>query len=274
MSNLFKTLLSLIVAIGATMLSPLSTNAASIELTTAIKTSFDATVSAADGKTSDKLKPLYTELTTLLAQDLDLESQIKTLHYRSEETLISLRKAISNVGKDKQKKLEQQVTDAKAKYKPLFNNYTLLKKQLATAKAVKNKTLTSVLNVQAEAMKLLVTLAKNEIKQLEANLKKAKSENSAVVKGLRVMLAEIDPIKVQIKSQRSAAGLPRKSQPTVWSNFKYAIKNTEPKSTLDALSTLVTLTQQINTKQKKILELENKINDIIVKTKTELSKTS
>jgi hypothetical protein len=55
----------------------------------------------------------------------------------------------------------------------------------------------------------------------------------------------------------------------VWTNFKYAIKKSEAKSTLDALATLVMLSRQITEQQQKIYLLEIKIGDIIVRTKAQ-----
>jgi len=249
--------------------SPAIVSAAAVELTVPIKASFDKTAASADQQTSTKLKTLYASLDTLLKQDQDHTTKIKALQYRNEEALISLRKQIRDIDADKLSKLEAQVKQTKDRYKPLFATYTSVNKQISIAKSLKNTTLNALLRTQAEALKLSVQYAREDIKAKETAYQKARTATSLRIKAARDSLAAVDPLKVQIKAQRSAASLPRSSLSPVWTNFKYAIKNSESKGTLDALSTLVKLSQQIVEQQQKIYALEVKINDTIVKTKVQ-----
>jgi len=116
-------------------------------------------------------------------------------------------------------------------------------------------------------LKITTQLARLEIKNKEAALKTAKAATALKIKNARSSLSTIDPLKVQIKANRSAASLPRKSMSPVWTNFKYAMKKSDAKSTLNSLATLVRLSRQIVDQQNKIHTLEIKISDIITRTR-------
>jgi hypothetical protein len=245
-------------------------SAATVELTVPIKSAFDATAAAADSQTAAKLNLLYRDLGALLAQDRDSEVKIKALHYRNEEQLIALRKQIQVIDADKLNKLETQVKHTRERYKPLFAMYTSLNQQITVARSMKNKTLNAVLRTQADAMKLAVQFARQDIKSDESALQTAKAATARKIQAARETLSAIDPLKVQVKAQRNAASLPRASLSPVWTNFKHAIKKIETKSTLDSLATLVMLSRQIAEQQQKIYALEVKITDILVKTKAQI----
>lgn len=251
------------------LFKPVSVAAATIELTTPIKVSFDKTTTSANTQTATKLVTLYRELGSLLEQDRNSESKIKSLHYRNEEALIALRKQIREIDADKLSKLEAQVKQTKERYEPLFALYASVNEQIRAAKYLKNKTLNALLRAEADGMRPAILLARQDIKNKEVELKAAKVSTAKTIKSARETLAAIDPLKVQVKSQRSAASLPRKSLSPAWTNFKYAIKKSEAKGTLDALETLVMLSRQIAEQQQKIYLLEVKISDIIDRTKTQ-----
>lgn len=264
----FAAVLLLVLAMWS--VAPGSVFAAAIELTVPIKADFDKTVSAATGTTATKLKQHYPSLQSLLNEDTQLETQIKSLHYANEEALIALRKAIRDIDRAKLDKLKAEVDQLKAKYKPLFDDYTALNKQIAAAKALKSKTLNTVMSVQANAMKAATQLAREHIRTKEAALKEAKAAAAAAIKAARATLGETDTIKIKIKSYKSAAALPRKSQSPVWTNFKHAIKKQNPSGAVDALETLVSLEKQIVEKQRQVLDGEKKIAEVIAKTKKQI----
>ncbi|MFD0673770.1 hypothetical protein [Cohnella sp. GCM10027633] len=261
---------TLLLVLAVSIAVPGSALAAAIELTAPIKTDFDKTVAAAGGTTATKLKQSYPSLQALLNEDMQLEAQIKALHYANEEAAIALRKAIRDIDRAKLDKLQAEVDRIKAKYKPLFDDYTKLNKQISAARALKSKTLNAALNLQANAMKMATQLAREDIRAKEAALKAAKTSAAAAVKAARATLGETDAIKVQIKAYKSAAALPRKSQSPVWTNFKHAIKKQDVRGAMDALETLVSLAKQIAEKQRQALAAEKKIADVIVKTKAQI----
>jgi hypothetical protein len=270
-SALFVLPLAIACAIAIAVTAPAAiVSAATVELTVPIKSAFDATAAAADSQRAAKLNLLYRDLGALLAQDRDSEVKIKALHYRNEEHLIALRKQIRVIDADKLNKLETQVKQTQERYKPLFAMYTSLNQQITVARSMKNKTLNAVLRTQADAMKLAVQFARQDIKSEEAALQTAKAGTNRKIQAARETLAAIDPLKVQVKAQRNAASLPRASLSPVWTNFKHAIKKSEVKSTLDSLAMLVMLSRQIAEQQQKIYALEIKITDILVKTKAQI----
>jgi hypothetical protein len=181
-----------------------------------------------------------------------------------------LRKQIRAIDADKLNNVETQVKQTRERYKPLFAMYTSLNQQITVARSMKNKTLNAVLHTQADAIKLTVQFAREDIKSKEAVLQATKAATARKIQAARDSLAAIDPLKVQVKAQRNAASLPRASLSPVWTNFKYAIKKSEAKSTLDSLATLVILSRQIVEQQQKIYALEVKITDILVKTKAQI----
>jgi hypothetical protein len=244
--------------------------AATVELSVPIKATFDKAVASADIQTAAKLNSLYRELSTLLEQDRNSEAKIKALHYRNQEALIALRKQIREIDAEKLSQLDAKVLQTKEQYKPLFTLYTSINKQITLARASNSKTLSSVLRAQADGMKPAIDFAREHIKLKEAELKAAKANTNRTIKAARANLDTIEPLEVQILSQRSAANLPRKSLSPVWTNFKYAIKKSAARSTLDSLETLVMLSRQIALQQQKIYTLEVKISDIITKTKAQI----
>ncbi|QJD86558.1 hypothetical protein [Cohnella herbarum] len=258
-------LLSFVVSMTALPAAPVS--AGTVELTVPVKISFDKAVTTADAQTATKLNSLYGELGTLLKQDKDTEATIKALRYRNEEAAIALRKQIRLINSDQISKLTAQVQQTKDRYQPLFDAYASVNKQITIAKPLKNKTLNALLRTQADALKLSTQYAREDIRSKEAALSSAKKSTSAKIAAARESLDAMDPVMVQIRAQRSAASLPRSSLSPVWTNFKYAIKKSEVKGTLDSLSTLVMLARQIVEQQRKIYALEQKNSDIIAQTK-------
>ena len=250
------------------VLLPANADAASIQLTASLKISLDKTAASADTKTAAKLQTLYADLDVQLKADKDVAANIKALQYRNEEAVILIRKQIREIDSTKVSRLSSDVQQIKARYKPLFDSYTALNKQLATARSLKNKTLTSVLKFQADAMKIAVQLARSDIKAKETAYKAAKDAASVRIKAARDSLAAIDPLKVQIKAHRSSLSQMRASQSPVWSNFKYALKKNDSGSAHNALASLVASAKQITAQQQKIYALETKISNVVAATKT------
>jgi len=247
---------------------PFSASAAAIELTSSLKASLDKTAVAADTKTGAALRELYAELGSQLQADKDAAANIKALQYRNEEAAILLRKQIRDIDAARVGRLAAEVQQAKTRYKPLFDGYTALNKQVALAKSLKNKTLSSVLGIQAQAMKLSVQLAREDIKKKDAAHKAAKTAASAKIKAARDSLAAIDPLKVQIKALRSGLSSTRSGLSPVWANFKYALKKNDAGSARQALASLVAGVKTIVSQQNKIYALEKRISDVISATKT------
>lgn len=271
MVKMYRSVLLLLFAVSVWSAAPVATQAAAIELTAPVKADFDKTVKAADAGSAAKLKQLYPVLQASLNEDLQLKTQIKSQHYANEQALIALRKEIRVIDGAKLDKLKAEVTQMKAKYKPLFDEYTALNKQIAIVRKLKSKLLNDALRIQADAMKVATQLAREKIRAKEIELKNAKAAAAAKIKAARETLGETDTLKVKIKSLNSAAALPRKSQSAVWTDFKYAIKKSETRSALNALDTLASLAKQVADKQRDVLDAEKKIAAVIAKTKTQIA---
>ncbi|WP_027086127.1 hypothetical protein [Cohnella panacarvi] len=271
MVRMRKGVLLLLFAVTVWSAAPAAMQAAAIELTAPVKADFDKTVKGADAGSAAKLKQLYPALQASLNEDLQLKAQIKAQHYANEQALLALRKEIRLVDGAKLDKLKGEVAQMKAKYKPLFDEYTALNKQIAIVRKLKSKLLNDALRFQADAMKVATQLARDKIRAKETELKNAKAAAAAKIKAARNTLGETDTLKVKIKSLNSAAALPRKSQSAVWTDFKYAIKKSETRSALNALDTLASLAKQVADKQREVLAAEKKIAAVIAKTKTQIA---
>ncbi|MBO9597222.1 MAG: hypothetical protein J7559_05305 [Cohnella sp.] len=271
MLRMRRTVLLLLFGVSVWSAVPAAMQAAAVELSAPIKADFDKTVAAADAGMAAKLKQLYPALQASLNEDLQLMAQIKAQRYANEQALLALRKEIRVIDGAKLDKLKAEVAQMKAKYKPLFDEYTALNKQIAVIRKLKSKLLNDALRIQADAMKVATQLARDNIRAKEAELKNAKAAASAKIKAARDTLGETDTLKVKIKSLNGAAALPRKSQSPVWTDFKYAIKKSETRSALNALETLTSLAKQVADKQREVLAAEKKIAAVIAKTKTQIA---
>ena len=246
---------------------PAGVSAAAIELTSSLKASLDKTAASADAKKGARLRELYAELGTQLKADKDAAAKVKALQYRNEEAAILVRKQIREIDAAKVSRSAADVQQAKTRYKPLFDGYTALNKQLSLAKSLKSKTLSSALSLQAQVMKLSVQAAREDIKKKEAAHKAAKTAASGKIKAARDSLAAIDSLKVQIRAQRSSLSATRNGLSPVWSNFKYALKKNDAGSAGNALASLVASFKSIVAQQSKIYALETKISDTISATR-------
>ncbi|MFC4599852.1 hypothetical protein [Cohnella hongkongensis] len=241
--------------------------AASVELTASLKASLDKTAASADAKTAARLRTLYAELDVQLQADKKMAADIKTLKHRNEEAVLLVRKQIREIDAARIARLAAEAQQAKARYKPLLDSYASLNKRLSLARSVKSKTLVSALSFQAEAMKLPVRLAREDMKAKNDAHKAAKAAASAKIKAARDSLSAIDPLKIQIKDRRSSMSRTRAGLSPVWSNFKYALKKNDPGSAVQSLNSLVAAVKQIVADQQRIYVLEGKIASVIAVTK-------
>jgi hypothetical protein len=179
-------LLSLLIALA----TPAgSASASPTVITASVQASFDLTAAAADNAARVRLKSQYSELSLLSAQYDSREVQIRTLHDQNAEALIVVREAIKNIDQASVTKLTAAVSSTKERYQPLFDQYSALNKRISLLKGLKDKTLNSVLKAQAEAMKLLVQLARQEIRDKEALLKADWSDFKSAVRKQNSALA-------------------------------------------------------------------------------------
>ena len=91
----------------------------------------------------------------------------------------------------------------------MFTLYTAVNKQLAAARAAKNKDWTAALRAQADTLKPTVQLAKADIRIKKQHLADARKRKSTEDKRLRTMLAAADPFKKQIQTAKNRQACPK-----------------------------------------------------------------
>lgn len=249
---------------------PITTHAAYFELTTQVKSSFDKLRIAVDSTQAGKMQVLYNDLLAIQVQDQQWDVKIPLLHYQNEDTLIKLNKETRLIHADKINNLEAQVKQTRERYKPLFVLYASLNQQITAARTLKNKKLNSVLRTQADGVRFTVQLARQDIGNKEGLLKAAKDTQAGLVRKVRDTLAGIATVKVQIKVQRSAINLPKSQVSLEWKNFNHALKHNDANSTAHSMTSLLLLSRQIVEQKKIIYNLEVKINEILLKAKSQI----
>lgn len=249
-----------------------SVAAAKIEFTNTIQDQLNNTATAAGGSLKTKLTKQYNDFKTGYAQFAKWDNQISTLHYENEAQVAAVRKQIKEIDAVSISRLEQQVQTAKTKYQPLFDSYSSLNKQVASAKKLKDKTLYKLLSSQADVLKAGVTLARQDIKKKEAALAAAKKTKTEKAKKARSTLSEIDPVKSKIKAEKSSLSGQVKLLSTEWTNFKSAIKKGDSSRASDALARLLTLCTSINKNKQNIYNMEISIKDIIKRSKIQIDR--
>ncbi|MDB5054731.1 MAG: hypothetical protein JWM44_2781 [Bacilli bacterium] len=253
--NMNKRLAVLLTALILVIAAPTDLMAASIEFTVPLKSALDKTIAAADNTSKGKMNLLYSNLIALQEQDQNEDESIKTIQYGNEEALIMLRKQIKQINADKISKLGNELKQTQDRYNPMFALYN---------------SLNTLFGSQANGMKAAVQLARYDIRTKQNSLNALKENTAKTIRSIRGILADIDPIEVQIKAERSESNTPRKRISSVWESFKQTVKKNDTKSTMDSLSTLVSISHQIVDHKQKIHNLENKISEIIAKAKSQI----
>ncbi|NQX46791.1 hypothetical protein HQN87_15745 [Paenibacillus tritici] len=267
MNKLYKTGCLLLLCLIIALTSPAgSASASATVITSSVQASFDLTAATADSTVRARLKSQFSELTALSAQYDSREVQIRTLHDQNAEALNAVRESIKNIDLASVTRQSAAVASAKERYQPLFDQYSALNKRISLLKGLKDKTLNSVLKAQSEAMKLLVQIARQEIRDKEALLKAAKDTRTRRMAAARKTLAGIDRPQSAIKSQKSAVSALNKRLTADWSDFKSAIRKQNPALAGQSLSSMVSGYRQIAAGKLKIIEYEQAVAGVIATT--------
>jgi hypothetical protein len=142
-----------ILTIILTFTAPNMASAASIEITPAVQASLDKTTAAADRNKAAQITRLFNDFIALNNENGSNERQIKYLRDSNEQSLLHLNKQMKQIDADKINRLDAQVTQARAIYKPLLATYTSINKQISLARMIGNKTLISFFNIQGRCSK-------------------------------------------------------------------------------------------------------------------------
>jgi len=251
-------------------LSPSPASASTYGLTSSNKTALDKLIAASDQTTARKLEQQYKDVLARQSEEAGWDTRIRELHYANEERIAKLRTAIRQIGDSKIRQLEQQVQQTKARYKPLLDTQTVLNRQIAAAKPLKDKELNKALKVQADQLRWAVQLARDDIRAREQALKQAKAEKTKTTKKLRDMLAGVDPIKVQIRSAKSTISALKKQAASGWQEANQAIRKRDASGASRSLASLVTITRQLAADKQKQHGLETKISELITRVEREM----
>jgi predicted nucleic acid-binding Zn-ribbon protein len=244
--------------------------AVSIEITTTIQSSLDKTIAGATQTQASRINSLYTEFLALQKQELDWDTKINTLHSRNKDTETLLGKQAKDADSAKLAKLEDDVSQTRERYKPLFSRYTALNKQIEAARLLNSKSLNALLRIQAAAMKIPVQLARADINAKEKARQSAKDKASKATKKIHSNLNDIDPVNVQIKAKQGAVNTTQNSLSPIWSAFKQAAKKQDTNGVQSSLTSMVSLLRQINEEKQRIYKLELGISDTLTVIKSQM----
>ncbi|XEC94746.1 hypothetical protein AB6A23_26250 [Paenibacillus tarimensis] len=258
-------------AVLLVLAGPAAAAAAPFEFTITVKKAFDKMTAGTNQTTAAKLNKLYADLQTIQKEDLNWDKKISEIHYRNEENALLVRKRINEIDSAKIARLEAELVRTKDRYKPLFALYESLKQQLKTVKAMKNKEMTSVLRTQVDNVKAAVHLAKQDIRAKEAALKAAKSARAQTKKRIRSILADINPVKVKIKAEKSNVSRIKKQFTAETKLLNQAVRKGEVTASMNSFSRLLRSMRLIIGHKSNILSYEQRISAIIAKALAQLN---
>ena len=141
-----------------------------IELNSTAQKAWNTILNKADAQTKRSLQHSYESAGKWISQKEMWEQKIKQLHTNNATELVQLRKAISGTDAAKLALLQESLEHTQARYKPLLQLYSSLNKQLSAAKALQSKEWSSAIRTQAETLKPLVQLAREDIRVKKLSL--------------------------------------------------------------------------------------------------------
>lgn len=242
-----------------------SVQAASYELSVTMKKALDQLSTNADTEQGKKLNAAYQLIISLQNQEHGLDSNTKRLHLDHQTAEKSLRQRIQKIDETKIKQLSENVQQTKVRYQPLYDSYTLLNKQIERARKIKNNPLTPILRAQAKQMKLLVQIAREDVRTKEKALTSVKDAAAIQMKTIRERLNAIDPIETKIKTKRTSISALHKITSSYRNSVNQAIKVKEIQKVQTSLQHYSNHIHQIIRLKQDILQLEKDIMHIINK---------
>lgn len=258
-------LFALLIAAGLSV----TAMAASYELSASQKSGFDKLAGSEPGL-EPQLNSQYAELIALQQEEKNWEARTKALSGENDAALADLRRKIAAIDSVSLTKLKTDVEQTKERYKPLLESYTSLNKQITAAKSLPGKELVSFLRMRADAMKIMVQLAKHDIKLKEAAYRAAKDSASLKQKKVRAAMADIEPVETSIKAEKSSGASAKKRFSENWKSFTPLIKQGDPYRLSAALTAILTDMRQVVGHKQNGYDLENRVGDILASAKMRL----
>lgn len=268
----FRVLAALVAAVLILNLFPVTAAAAGYELSATMKKSFDKMAGASGSALERSLNTQYGELTALQQENRKRDSDSKELRIRNDEALTALRQQIKQIDAKQLEQLKQRVDDTKARYKPMLDIYSTINQQITAAKKLQSKEWAAMLQIQANGMKAAVQLAKQDIRNKEAQLSAAKGQTTAKQKKIRDTLAALEPVDVKMRTHRDAVSSLGKLVAADWKAFTPHVKQQDAKASSEVLSALLTRLRQISEHKRNLYDLEAETTVIINRAKSQLSK--
>lgn len=253
------------------MSAPSTIHAGSFELSATMKKALDQLSASADTEQAKKLTAAYQQIVTLQNQEQKLDPDIKLLHLNHQSAETNLRQRIKQIDEAKIKQLATKLQQAKDRYQPLYSSYTILNKQIESARKIKDNPLTPVLRAQAEQVKLLVQIAREDVRAKEKALKSAKDAAASKMKAIRDKLNAISPVETKIKTKRTAISALNKLTSSYKNTVNQAIKAKDIKKTQASLQQYINHIHQIIQLKQDIVQLEKDIMSIINKAAAQLT---
>ncbi|WP_274361791.1 hypothetical protein [Paenibacillus thermotolerans] len=244
---------------------------AAVTVSATTKKAFDKTVEAADGELKSKLTKQYNEFVSLQERERQSDARNKSLHYKNQEAESAIRKQMYEIDAKKIAQLEDQLKRTRDKHQPLFDAYKSINQQKSIASTLGSKELVSALKLQADAMKVPLQLARDDIKAKDELLKAAKKARTDKIAKIRKILSEIDSIETKMKAEKSAESTYKKKVSGEWSYFMLHAKNNDQKAVSASLGILVSFSAKIVEQKQKQYDLEQKISDIVAKAKGQMA---
>ncbi|MGN7411204.1 hypothetical protein [Paenibacillus sp. SAF-068] len=251
-----------------------SVEAAGIDLGVTAQKAWDSVLSKADTQTRLTLKQAYEKVEKWKTQEQAWEQKTKTLHAANTAELERLRVEIRQTDDAKIAALTEKVKQTQARYEPLFALYSSVNRQLDAAKAIKNKEWSAAIRTQAETLKPVVQLAREDIRIKKKQLAEARKRKNAEIKRLRAMLTGADTAKKQIQTVKKQASLAKERYSGALQHFKQSAKQDQTSRVLSSLNTLAAAAEKWAGSKQHIHTLEQKVSTTYVKVRQELDKSS
>ncbi|MCF7756305.1 hypothetical protein KQ941_17830 [Paenibacillus xylanexedens] len=249
-----------------------SVEAADIDLGVTAQKAWDSVLNKADAQTKLTLKQAYEKVGNWKTQEQAWEQKIKTLHAGNTAELERLRVEIRQTDDAKVAALAEKVKQTQARYEPLFALYSSVNRQLDAAKAIKNKEWSTAIRTQAETLRPVVKLAREDIRIKKKELAEARKRKSTEIKRLRAMLAGADSAKKQIQTAKKQTSLAKERYANALQQFKQSTKQGQPSRVLSSLNTLASAAEKWAGTKQHIHTLEQKVSTTYVKVRQEIAK--
>ncbi|WP_440116908.1 hypothetical protein [Paenibacillus sp. QZ-Y1] len=267
-----RLLIGLIIIFGlGTIYFSSAADAAGIDLGVTAQKAWDTVLNKADAQTQLNLQRAYENVGNWKTQEQDWTQKIKTIHAANIAELERLRVEIRQTDDAKITGLSEKVKQTQARYEPLFTLYSSVNRQLDAAKAIKNKEWSAAIRTQAETLKPVVKLAREDIRIKKKELAEARKRKKAEVKRLRAMLAGADSVKKQIQTTKKQVSVAKERYSNALQQFKQSMKQGQTSRVLSSLNSLGTAAEKWAGSKQNIHTLEQKVSTTYVKVRQELA---